>query len=53
VTQETPGHARAETTLKQYVHLSQQAHAEAANAVAPPVDGSQGSAIAGFVSRNR
>jgi integrase len=33
VTQERLGHSRAETTMKHYVHLSQQADAEAANAV--------------------
>jgi hypothetical protein len=33
VTQERLGHSRAETTMKHYVHLSQQADAKAANAV--------------------
>jgi len=33
VTQARLGHSRAETTMKHYVHLSQQADAEAANAV--------------------
>ncbi len=33
VTQERLGHSRAETTMKHYVHLSQQADAEAANTV--------------------
>ena len=33
VAQERLGHSRAETTMKHYVHLSQQADAEAANAV--------------------
>ena len=33
VTQERLGHFRAETTMKHYIHLSQQADTEAANAV--------------------
>ena len=33
VTRERLGHSRAETTMKHYIHLSQQADAEAANAV--------------------
>jgi integrase len=33
VAQERLGHSRAETTMKHYVHLSQQADSEAANAV--------------------
>ena len=56
VTQERLGHSRAETTMKHYVHLSQQADAEAANAVSRRLRTAQKARhspvlLAGIVSR--
>jgi integrase len=56
VTQEKLGHSRAETTMKHYVHLSQQADAEAASAVSRRLRTAQKARhspvlLAGIVSR--
>ncbi|MGB4783281.1 MAG: hypothetical protein WAQ77_01090, partial [Candidatus Acidiferrum sp.] len=51
VAQERLGHSRAETTMKHYVHLSQQADAEAAKAVSRRLRAaSRTPRAAGFVS---
>jgi integrase len=57
VAQERLGHSRAETTMKHYVHLSQQADADAANAVSRRLRRVQRKAktansVSRFVSRN-
>jgi excisionase family DNA binding protein len=57
VAQERLGHSRAETTMKHYVHLSQQADADAANAVSRRLRRVQrkaktGNSVSRFVSRN-
>jgi excisionase family DNA binding protein len=58
VTQERLGHSRAETTMKHYVHLSQQDDAEAANAVSRRLrrsakTGNSRSFVSRIVSRTR
>jgi integrase len=57
VAQERLGHSRAETTMKHYVHLSQQADAEAANAVSKRLrlllrKLQEENSVSRFVSRN-
>jgi len=57
VAQERLGHSRAETTMKHYVHLSQQADAEAANAVSRRLrvvlrKPQAANSVSSFVSRN-
>jgi integrase len=51
------GHSRAETTMKHYVHLSQQADADAANAVSRRLrrvlrKAKAANSVSRFVSRN-
>jgi integrase len=55
--QERLGHSRAETTMKHYVHLSQQADEDAANAVSRRLrwalrKAKTGNSVSRFVSRN-
>jgi integrase len=57
VAQERLGHSRAETTMKHYVHLSQQADEDAANAVSrrlrrAPQKAKTRNSVSRFVSRN-